>query len=245
SSLENGAPPSGSGLSRALCLYDNAGEHFQPRNQSSASVATNHLALSKCLLFLFDPLQHPKFRLKCQTFSTDPQIEAGRTMKNHRQDEILMEAAKRIRQRVNLGSDEKIKVPLIVVVNKYDVWGKLLPHLDLNAYRLFGRGPQNCSGINTDAIDEVSAKIKGLLKELTPEFVAVCNNFSDDVTYVPASPLGCSPEVDQTREGDATLGVRPGKINPIWAEVPLLFALVKSKTGLLQAMRISKKTSET
>ncbi len=241
---ENGASASGNGLSRALCLYDNAGEHFQPRNQSSASVATNHLALSKCLLFLFDPLQHPKFRLKCQAFSADPQIEVGRTMKNHRQDEILLEAAKRIRQRVNLASDETIKVPLVVVVNKYDVWGKLLPQLDLNSYRLFGRGPQNCSGVNMNAIAEVSAKIKGLLKELTPEFVATCNNFSEDVTYIPASPLGCSPEIDPTREGVATLGVRPGRIDPIWAEVPLLFALVKSNTGLLQAMKIAKKTSE-
>jgi hypothetical protein len=162
-------------------------------------------------------------------------------MKNHRQDEILLEAAKRIRQRLNLASEAPIDVPLIVVVNKFDVWGKLLPDIDLQAYKMFGRGPMNYSGVNADAIGEVSRKVRALLQELAPEFVATCSNFSQDVTYIPTSPLGCSPEIDPARTGATPLGVRPVRIAPIWAEVPLLYALVKSKTGLLHAMKVSKK----
>ena len=50
-------------ISRAVCLYDNAGEHFLPGDFYSANrPGTDHLAVSSALLFLFDPTQHPTFR---------------------------------------------------------------------------------------------------------------------------------------------------------------------------------------
>jgi len=42
-------------LSRVLCLYDNAGEHFQPGQDTTSSPVTRHLAQSRAILFLFDP----------------------------------------------------------------------------------------------------------------------------------------------------------------------------------------------
>lgn len=73
-------------MSRALCLYDNAGEHFQPKLESELSPATDHLALSESLIYVFDPLQHPRFRQACQQHSVDPQLENN--FNCHRQDEV-------------------------------------------------------------------------------------------------------------------------------------------------------------
>jgi len=40
-------------VSRVICVYDNAGESFQVGKDSEASPATQHLAKSKALMFLF------------------------------------------------------------------------------------------------------------------------------------------------------------------------------------------------
>src|SRR5262249_1611731 len=57
---------SGQRLARVLCLYDNAGEHFQPGQDSAASPVTQHLAQSRLLFYLFDPTQDPRFRRLCE-----------------------------------------------------------------------------------------------------------------------------------------------------------------------------------
>jgi hypothetical protein len=89
-------------VGRLLCLYDNAGEHFQPGMDSVASPVTQHLAKSRVLMFLFDPTQSKAFREKCQTFSEDPQILNARQM--HRQDTVLTEAALRVRRYAGMSS---------------------------------------------------------------------------------------------------------------------------------------------
>ena len=53
-------------LARMLCLYDNAGEHFQPGQDTATSPVTRHLARSRAILFLFDPTQDPRFRAVCR-----------------------------------------------------------------------------------------------------------------------------------------------------------------------------------
>src|SRR5579875_1968147 len=54
-------------LARMLCLYDNAGEHFQPGQDTASSPVTRHLARSRAVLFLFDPTQDPRFRTACRS----------------------------------------------------------------------------------------------------------------------------------------------------------------------------------
>ena len=44
-------------VSRVICMYDNAGESFQPGKDTMASPVTQHLAKSRVLVFLFDPTQ--------------------------------------------------------------------------------------------------------------------------------------------------------------------------------------------
>ena len=50
---------------RTLCIYDNAGEHFLPGQDSADTPVTRHLAQSRVLMFLFDPTQDPRFRKAC------------------------------------------------------------------------------------------------------------------------------------------------------------------------------------
>lgn len=214
--------------SRALCLYDNAGEHFQATSQSELSPATDHLALSAALLFVFDPLQHPKFRHACRELSKDPQLQSH--SKTHRQDEILLEAAKRIRQKANLAQHERMDKPLIVVVNKYDAWRGLFKDLDLLSLPIYPKTPQGIMGVNTDLLREASKLVHKLLLKYAPEMVAAAESFCDDVIYIPASPQGCSPEQNPQAEG---LGVRPSQLKPMWAEVPLLYAIARSKCVLV------------
>jgi hypothetical protein len=57
----------GSRAARVICLYDNAGEHCLPGQDSTATPATHHLARSRVLLYLFDPTQDPRFRDRCRT----------------------------------------------------------------------------------------------------------------------------------------------------------------------------------
>lgn len=213
-------------ISRALCLYDNAGEHFQPKLESELSPATDHLALSEALIYVFDPLQHPRFRQLCRGHSNDPQL--NHDFRSHRQDEILLEAAKRIRQKANLAQHERFSRPLIVVVNKFDVWQKLLPFVDLQHANVYEQTANGVVGVNLSLIEEVSQIMRTLLNETAPEVVAACDGFCDDVTFIPVSPQGCSPERD-----NGLLGVRPQNIRPIWAEMPLLYAIGRIKCPLV------------
>ncbi len=62
---------------RIMCLYDNAGEHFQPGADSVSSPVTQHLAKSRVLMFVYDPTQDIRFRERCRTFSQDPQLASS------------------------------------------------------------------------------------------------------------------------------------------------------------------------
>ena len=215
--------------SRALCLYDNAGEHFLPNTSAELSPATNHLAISKALLFVFDPIQHPRFRELARNHSNDPQLGPG--FAGARQDEVLQEAAKRIRKKANLAASDKFDTPLIIVVNKYDVWEQLAPAMDLRKLKPYVKIDGRLY-LNYSIIDRVSNFVERLLKKHCPELVAVAKAFCRDITYIPSSPLGGSPEMT-AGESSKLLGVRPRNIAPVWSEVPLLYAISKSKSMLV------------
>lgn len=223
---------------RALCLYDNAGEHFLPNLEAELSPATSHLALCKALIFVFDPIQHPNFRKKLRAFSSDPQL--GGTFPTFRQDEILQEAAKRIRKKSNVSETEKLNKPLIVVVNKFDVWRPLTPKLTIDCISPYVRLDGGIA-INHVVMLKVSKYVEQLLKQFAPEIVTTCKAFSRDVIYIPLSPLGRSPEIEE-HNGTLSLGVRPRSIEPIWAEVPLVYALSLQNSRLVPISR-SKQSS--
>ncbi|MBM4076408.1 MAG: hypothetical protein FJ267_12305, partial [Planctomycetes bacterium] len=76
-------------LARTLCLYDNAGESFQPGKDSAAAPVTRHMAQSRVLFFVFDPTQDARFQKLIGRQDAVPSI---RTM---RQESILQEAIAR------------------------------------------------------------------------------------------------------------------------------------------------------
>lgn len=215
-------------LSRCLCLYDNAGEHFLPGGETPNS-PSKHLALSEVLFFLFDPTQHPRFRARCKGQSSDPQM--GDHGWSHRQDQVLLEAANRIRTHSGSSQSDKLKQPLVVVVTKFDAWRSLTPDLDLDLNRVVRRLGDHASALDTRILHAISDRVRQVLNEHAREMVNAAESFSEEVLYVPVSALGCAPEVI---DGSGMLGVRPKNIQPAWAEIPLLFALHRCTKGLVQ-----------
>ncbi|HUG92775.1 MAG TPA: hypothetical protein VML55_18180, partial [Planctomycetaceae bacterium] len=196
-------------LSRALCLYDNAGEHFLPGGD--AGPATQHLALSKVLLFLFDPTQHPKFRKACQGKTSDPQMGAHGW--SHRQDQIILEAANRIRTFKGLRQGEKYSEPLVVVTTKFDAWMSLVGGRRLERNWVIRTSGAGVAGLDLPTLQKLSGQTRSLLDQFAPEIVSAAEGFSEDVTYIPSSALGHAPDVIP-----GGLGIRPRDIRPQWAE---------------------------
>ncbi len=113
-------------ISRVLCLYDNDNaREFLPGQDTATNPVTRHLALSRCLFFLFDPTQDPRFRRACQGKSEDPQMMLRNSRlsreANIRQDTILLEAINRVRRHGGLREDDLHQRPLTIVVTKWTV----------------------------------------------------------------------------------------------------------------------------
>jgi hypothetical protein len=213
-------------LGTAICLYDNAGEHFYPGQDTAGSPVTRHIAHARVLFFLFDPTQDPRFRKLCAATSKDPQLsDQARTS---RQETILHEAADRVRRYTGLAQHAKHSQPLVVIVTKYDAWSKLLPVQLKNPW-----APSRTSGLcglRMGEIKAVSASVRQLLWQHTPEIVSTAETFAKEVYFLPVSATGTPPEVDAQT---GMLGIRPGKLRPVWAEVPMLFALAGWGNGLI------------
>ena len=242
---------------RALCLYDNAGEHFLPGADVANQPGTKHLALSEALFFIFDPTQHPRMRARCQEVSDDPQLKEYQS--TYRQDYVLLEAAKRIRASSGLAQTEKYTKPLIVIVAKYDIWKLLLPDIDLDTLTVVRDLPGGIRAIHLDIIKNVSRRTRDLLWSVAPEFVNAAASFCKEIVYIPASAIGGSPEIISADEllnkgvgpsepriasapSQRGLGVRPKAIKPIWVEVPIAYVLARATKGLIRTGK--KRTSE-
>lgn len=216
-------------LSRVLCLYDNAGEHFLAGQDSTSNPVTQHLTQSKLLLFLFDPTQDQRFRAlsrngRCQAL-------AQASDRTSRQETVLLEAAARVRRHLGLPHDARHQRLLLFVVTKYDIWSDLLPDMDTSdpLVQLDQR-----SGLDSDRIDRRSRQIRELLFRICPEVVLAAEQFTDRVVYMGVSALGCTP---QPHPQLSKLAIQPKAIQPFWATIPLLYGLSKTLPGLLHGIR--------
>jgi len=221
-------------LSRSLCLYDNAGEHFQPGADTSAHPGTRHLGLSRALLFLYDPTLDTRFRNACKGKTQD--LQMGEDSDVYNQDQILLEAARRIRGQTGLASHEKYPRPLIVVVTKYDAWYSLAGDKRLRTRWVIKPGETTAS-LAVDALQNLSDQVRSILVKHSPEIVTTAEGLSSDVTYIPVSALGCTPELNPKT---GRLAVRPSKMKPMWPQVPMLYALHRAASGLIPARKPSK-----
>jgi hypothetical protein len=116
-----------------------------------------------------------------------------------------------------------------------DAWGPTLWQEWANLDDPIRDAKQGIAGLETGLIEDVSAKVRAILLKHAPEFINAAEGFGDKVTYIPSSALGRSPEEDEA----GMLGVRPNEVKPVWAEVPLLYLLNQTTTGLIPSVRRS------
>lgn len=220
-----------------LCLYDNAGEHYAVGQDTAFTPVTRHLPRAKVLMYLFDPTQDPRFRDRCKPISSDPQItDAIQTL---RQENILAEAASRVRKHKGLSAYDRYDRPLLVLVAKSDIWGSLLDE-DLTAEPILFSQDAAPATLDLDRVHQVSRKLRALLLDIAPEIVTVAEDFCSDVTYIPVS-AGHSPE---RRDDNAGLLIRPRDINPHWVTVPVLYAFSRWQGGLIRGFSQLEQTEE-
>lgn len=220
-------------VAKVICLYDNAGESFLPGMDNANRPVTRHLAQSRAMMFLFDPTQDPRFRSACRGKSSDPQMrertEGPLREQTVRQETILTEAANRVRKLTSLSHHARHGRPLLVIVTKFDAWSALLGG---------GRLPDpwkvnpvsGLTAVDRPLVDDVSRQVRALLLQHAPEVVPAAESFASEVVYIPISATGCSPEVDP-RSG--AQGFRPRNLQPMWAEVPMLYTMSRWMKGLV------------
>lgn len=223
-------------ISRTVCLYDNAGESFQPGKDSAAAPVTRHMAHSRALFFVFDPTQDSRFQRR-MTEEGCALATATRTM---RQEPILQEAAARIRRYSGIRQSEKHTRPLIVILTKFDAWWRLLnPQPPDNPWRQVRRPnhPDGSDGmmsaLEVEVIHSQSQLARDLLLQITPEIVTAAEGFAREVIYVPVSAVGWNVEVD-ARTGQPA--IRPVDAEPYWVTAPFLYGLSRSAPGLVPAV---------
>jgi hypothetical protein len=229
-------------LSRVICLYDNAGESFEPGEDTVSSPVTRHMAQSRCLFFVFDPTQDSRFRKHC-----DEKLGQASAPKMSRQEPILQEAAARIRRHVGLKQTDKHRRPLIVIVTKCDAWlhltGEDPSHEPWKEVASGQVGEQRVEvalhAFDTNAIDRSSQLVRTLLLKHCPEIVTGAEGFATHVTYIPVSAVGWETQVD---DASGLLSLRPEDTAPYWVTVPFLFAVCLSVPGLVPSI-VRKRTS--
>lgn len=215
-------------LGRTICLYDNAGESFQPGKDSAAAPVTRHMARSRCLFFVFDPTQDARFQRAIGQEGSAP-VPTIRTM---RQEPILQEAIARIRRFAGLRQSDRHNRPLIVILTKFDAWWTLMQTEPLTdpwrSAKVAGESGQLCTALDTGAIEQQSAQARSVLLKIAPEIVTAAEGFARQVTYIPVSAVGWNVTPDP-RTGQPA--IRPSEAQPYWVTVPFLYGLCHSVQG--------------
>lgn len=238
-------------FTRTLCLYDNAGEHFEA--QSTNQIITQHMAHSSGLFFVFDPVQEPRFLRELGGRSPDPQVawygtdrsEGGERVRLTPQHTVLGAANANIKKVLRREASQPLDTPLIVIAAKYDAWhfllGEKLPAYFLQSDLASERPIERIATLRTKLLEDVSAKLRTLFLKLCPQLVTTAEQLSRNVYYIPVSSTGVPP---QDCKGECSVGPAPldgtpkfcftaGNIEPVWAEVPFLWMASRHIPGLI------------
>ena len=210
----------------SVVFYDNAGEHFQPGQDSTNSPGAQHIASSDAIFFLFDPTINPDFR-RSLADSDDPQFKS---QVSDQQDVILAETEVRIKKLLGLGRREKVDIPLSIIIGKCDSWIHKIGKDKL-------RDPIVDGTLDMGAIEENSSLVRGLMEEYCPYIVANAERISSDICYFAASAFGHTPITFEDEKGVSRIGPDPQKINPMYAEIPTLWALSRVRPGLVPSFQ--------
>ena len=219
-------------ISHTLCIYDNAGEQFLPGANTDQAAVTEHLTRSDAILFLFDPTQSIGFRDACEGKAQDPQFKSSQHVTSVAQDIVLTEVLNRIED-AQPDSQDSINKPLIVLVNKYDSWAKVFdlkkerePWVQLREHAFHS--------LNLHKIDETSAKMRRIMLKHDPEFVSTAEGRCSNVIYLPVSSFGRRTELGV---GEREFVVPAKQLDPMWADVPLVYLLASTRKWLINRVR--------
>jgi hypothetical protein len=126
----------------------------------------------------------------------------------------------------------------MIIVSKFDAWRHLLgadlPEFHVTPKRR-AEGGTVVSGLRISAVEEISGRIKDLMRDLAPEVLSATEQFSRHVYFVPSSATGCAPRMvgRDEKSGKPTYKFRVGDLAPQWAEVPLLWMMSRHVSGLV------------
>lgn len=201
--------------SRILSLYPIEGEYFRPSGmRPDLETEITSLARAAAVIFLFNPSQHPRIRIALgSTGAGRPPLHVSEPL---RQDVMLMGIARRIREFRGLATHQRAPEPCVVVLTNFDSWksllgwGRLKPDWILNS-------------LNVEFLQHVSRQLREFLLQYAPEIVTTAEATFSDVMYVPTS------------DGGDSSALTSGDIKPMWAEVPLLYALHRIAPELIPA----------
>ena len=219
-------------VSKIFTLYDNAGEHFAPGADTARAPGTQHLGIAQVLMFIFDPTQDVRFRRLLSGSSGDPQLDPE--SRAIRQDQFLVEMARRVRLHAGLGAQERIRRPLFVLLSKSDVWESLLREPDGSPLDVrtppYRRAKPGLGRISIRRVDHVSGRLRALLLQVAPEIVMAAEDAFERVIFVPVSALGTSPAMDPA---SGLLKVQASRIAPRWVAVPFIYTIARWSQRLI------------
>lgn len=221
---------------RAVCVYDNAGESFEPGGEREENPVTRHMASASGLMFVYDPTQETTFRAACHERSRDPQWADQRVS---RQQTLFGEAMNRILKFRGQHATELIATPLVVILPKYDAWSFLLGDEPLpNPYRELQPkdGGSPIRVLDMPAVRRVSEQCRQLLgKHVAPMLSRIEERCDPGRTlFVPVSATGCGPA---GKDESGKYFHRAGDIAPVWTEVPLMALLHGDLPELVPSVR--------
>lgn len=230
----------GKKLHQHLAFYDCAGEHFRydylRQTTKNTSRAFGHFAHANALLFTYDPLQDQPAIQRLSQQSSDPQVREQRLISQ--QDKTLEAVVQQFRTLRKLSPTSRIKAPLLVCVQKYDVWGKLIPKwAQLDATSVVRFPSAGTSALDVQELNRHSLHIRKFLHDISPMFVAQAESHFSVVRYFAVSALGTSPtsvEIDIEDEyGNRTKGtklcIRPRDMHSFRVTDPILWLLAQWK----------------
>ena len=213
------------GKTQSLVLYDTAGENCEPGGDIGQEQSVGHLAVASAIFFLFDPTSDAAFR-KLISGEDEASLKQGAHMQE-RQAIMLSETEMRMRTALHLPPDEKLDVPLAVIIGKCDTWQKLLGAEPLLPSVRNGQ-------FQPKFIDANSKRLRQLLFNVSPHICTNAEAISSNVRYFAVSSFGAPPETfTDEQTGDVLLAPAGGKVRPLRVIDPMLWALHCKEPGLL------------
>jgi len=211
---------------QTFALYDNAGELFElGRDLDPTFRAIEHLGVADAIMFVFDPLQDEKTQSKLiKNGNKDPGLlELVKENKIVPQDKMLLSVITNAKRLRNLNHSEKIEIPLLVCVQKFDVWKSLLPSwamIDDGSIEFFQT--KGVFGLDYPELNRNSLLIRAFINDISPSFVTMAEANFTSVRFFSVSAFGGSPEMSEVG-GETKLAVRSGHLQPFRVADPILW----------------------